>query len=148
MRPRTVLSGHEPTFTEVMHRLGTRNAAFGLEPSLAAGVTSTTRLTERTGRTSERDRLKSSKSKRSSSEPPEFELSWPLMQPVLLISSLALLVVVLVPAAAAAVVVVALGAIAYCLDLLPEMTPGSSRRKSSSSSSDRHRSSRSSRRTR
>ncbi|KAH6915559.1 hypothetical protein BKA70DRAFT_1418497 [Coprinopsis sp. MPI-PUGE-AT-0042] len=117
MRPRTVLSGHEPTFTEVMHRLGTRNAAFGSEPSLATGVTSTTRLTERTGRTSGRDRLKSSKSKRSSSEPPEFELSWPLMQPILLILSLATLVVVLVPA----VVVVALGAIAYCLDLLPEM---------------------------
>ncbi|KAH6915572.1 hypothetical protein BKA70DRAFT_464616 [Coprinopsis sp. MPI-PUGE-AT-0042] len=147
MRPRTVLSGHEPTFTEVMHRLGTRNVVFGSESSLATGVTSTTRLTERTGRTSERDRLKSSKSKRSSSEPPEFELSWPLVQPVLLILALATLVVVLVPAAAAAVVVVALGAIAYCLDLLPEMTPGSSRRKSSSSS-DRHRSSRSSRRTR
>jgi hypothetical protein len=118
MRPRTVLSGHEPTFTEVMHRLGTKNAAFGSEPSLATGITSTTRLT---GRSSERDRLKSSKSKRSSSEPPEFELSWQLMQPVLLILSLATLIVVLVPAAAAAVVVVALGAIAYCLDLLPEM---------------------------
>ncbi|KAH6880953.1 hypothetical protein BKA70DRAFT_1471421 [Coprinopsis sp. MPI-PUGE-AT-0042] len=58
MRPQMVLSGHEPTFTKVMHRLGTRNAAFGSEPSLATGVTSTTRLTERTGRTSERDRLK------------------------------------------------------------------------------------------
>ncbi|KAH6915581.1 hypothetical protein BKA70DRAFT_1418521 [Coprinopsis sp. MPI-PUGE-AT-0042] len=132
MRPRTVLSGHEPTFTEVMHRLGTRNAAFGSEPSLATGVTSTTRLTERTGRTSERDRLKSSKSKRSSSEPPEFELSWPLA--ACLILALATLVVVLVPAAAAAVVVVALGAIAYCLDLLPEMTRDRQEGRSSSSS--------------